>query len=289
MSLSIKVSVVIVTYNRHEDCKHTIKSLLVQSVQPHEIIVIDDHSVIPFRYNHHLVKIVRNDRELGLSGSRNVGIRSSSGDVITFIDDDALATQDWVETICQTFRGDVDVIGGSVLPLYIKRPPRWWSRAKFGMSVGISAGRRRVIMGCNFAVRSFVFDRVGYFDVRLGRKYGTLLSGEEDEFFQRASKMGAKIRFVPRMKVYHKVYAYRLTMLYLLRRVWWQGVTNYLANSVTYRTVLRRMGRLVSSFLRILLFPRNSRKWILKCVRNFGFLFAMFRFKRSQEISAHSG
>ena len=281
----VKVSVVVVTYNRHDDCKKTVESLLAQSVQPHEIIVVDDCSFIPFRYDHVLAKVVRNDRELGLSGSRNVGIQVSNGDVIAFIDDDALATQNWVKTVCRAFGGDVDVVGGPVLPLYLKRPPKWWSHEKFGLLVGIS---NELIIGCNFAVRKALFDDVGYFNTWLGRRYGTLLSGEEEEFFRRASKVEAKFRFIPEMVVYHRVYPFRLTMIYLLRRSWWGGVTGYLTSSLAYKRTLRKIGRMVSCLLKVILFPKNSRRWILTFTYNFGFLFAMLKFKRGQEIHARS-
>lgn len=285
MSGSVKVSVVVVTYNRHDDCRKTVENLLAQSVQPHEIVVADDHSCVPFRYDHSLVKMIRNDKELGLSGSRNVGIKFSGGDVVAFIDDDAVAMHAWVETIREAFGGDVDIIGGPVLPLYSKQPPKWWSHEDFDGCVGVSDER---ILGCNFAVRKELFSRVGYFDTQLGRRYGTLLSGEEDEFFERASKVEARFRFVPQMRVYHKVYAFRLTMLYLMRRAFWQGATLYLTYPLTYGSVLRRMGGVILYFLSAIFSYKNRRKWIVATARNVGFLFAMFKFKKSQEIHARS-
>lgn len=67
------VSVVIVTYNRPLSCRKAVNSLLSQSILPCEIIVIDDASSKPFEFNHPLVKVFRNQFELGLSASRNFG------------------------------------------------------------------------------------------------------------------------------------------------------------------------------------------------------------------------
>lgn len=85
------VSVVIITHNRPLTTKRTINSLLSQSVLPLEIIVIDDASLNPFEIRNPLIKIHRNQSEIGLSASRNIGVKVSNGDIIAFIDDDAIA------------------------------------------------------------------------------------------------------------------------------------------------------------------------------------------------------
>lgn len=69
------ISVVIVTYNRPKDVMETINSLLNQSYEPLEIIVIDDGSDPPLNLKSTIKNLVliRFDEEIGVSRARNYG------------------------------------------------------------------------------------------------------------------------------------------------------------------------------------------------------------------------
>ena len=272
MSRYPRVAVVIVTHNRNKDCKETIESLLRGSELPDEIIVVDDASSKPFKFEHELVRVLRYDNEIGLSASRNAGVRASRANVIAFIDDDALATKDWIKIIRRAFRKDIDVAGGPVLPLYLVTPPKWWEEKTWGSYIGVSKDR---IIGCNFAVRKSLFSDIGYFNTRLGRKKGKLLSNEEIEFIEdRASKAGAKILFISNMKVYHKIYPHRLTMWYLMKRSWWQGRSDFMRHPGSYRRIPKIVVRIMVKLLKCVLYPTQFRKWILTIIYDLGYLFS---------------
>lgn len=87
------VSVVIATYNRPNECKLAIDSVLAQTHAPFEIIVIDDGSTIPFQDDR--VRIIRNPVNTKLQFGwaspgyiRTLGIKESKGDFVAFLDDD---------------------------------------------------------------------------------------------------------------------------------------------------------------------------------------------------------
>ena len=87
------VSVVVTTYNQAAFIEETIRSVLAQTYQPLEIIVVDDGSTddTPARiapYERELV-YVRQKNE-GVAGSRNTGIRKARGELIAFLDGDDL-------------------------------------------------------------------------------------------------------------------------------------------------------------------------------------------------------
>lgn len=285
--MNFNISVVIVTYNRPLSCRKTINSLLSQSTLPFEIIVIDDASSRPFNFDHPIVKVYRNQFELGLSGSRNIGVKISKGDVIAFIDDDAIADVDWIKNIERAFQEhNVDIVGGPVLPLFLLKPPKWFDVKRFGLCIGIN--QKDEIIGCNFIVKRSVFEKIGFFNENLGRKYKKLLSGEEIEFFKRANYTKLKILFIPDIKVYHIVHPHRLTFHYLMKRTWWEGVTQYyliLLSTSFHKDILKvslkKIGSIAFSMLRILLSPKNTRKWILTLILQMGFFSAML--KRSIE------
>jgi len=88
-----KVSVIIPTYNRASLVKEAIESVLSQTYDNFEIIVIDDGSTDNTRellgpYKNKINYIFM--KNMGVSAARNEGIKKSKGDYITFLDSDDL-------------------------------------------------------------------------------------------------------------------------------------------------------------------------------------------------------
>lgn len=89
----MSVSVIIPTYNRASTIKDSIQSVLNQTVQPLEIIIIDDHSLdnteeIVKSFNSSKVIYILNRRTKGANGARNTGINLAKGKYIAFQDSD---------------------------------------------------------------------------------------------------------------------------------------------------------------------------------------------------------
>ena len=88
-----KVSVIIPTYNRAEFLRSTITSVLNQTFQDFEIIVIDDASQDHTRevvnsLNDERIRYIRHERNKGVAAARNTGIVNAKSDYIAFLDDD---------------------------------------------------------------------------------------------------------------------------------------------------------------------------------------------------------
>ena len=85
------ISVVIPTLNRSISLKRALNSVLSQSYQPEEIIVVDNGSTDDteemIKSQFPQVKILR-QRKLGVSAARNKGIKASKGDWVAFLDSD---------------------------------------------------------------------------------------------------------------------------------------------------------------------------------------------------------
>jgi len=93
MTSKSKISVIIPTHNRPELLKRAVQSVLNQSFQDFEIIVVDDGlekraNKIIEKINDKRVFYFQNKQNLGASASRNIGIKKSKGEFITFLDDD---------------------------------------------------------------------------------------------------------------------------------------------------------------------------------------------------------
>lgn len=97
-----KLSVVICTYNRRDYLERVLDYLRHQSHPGFEVIVVDgpsDDGTRELLARHaHEVKLAFNP-ERNLSKSRNIGIELADGEVVAFIDDDALPFDDWVARI----------------------------------------------------------------------------------------------------------------------------------------------------------------------------------------------
>src|SRR5712692_9764325 len=88
-----KASVITPTYNRADFLRVAIASVLNQTFQDLEIIVVDDASSdrtaeVVRRFTDELIKYIRHDINKGGSAARNTGIKNSTGAYVAFLDDD---------------------------------------------------------------------------------------------------------------------------------------------------------------------------------------------------------
>ncbi|GAB1800835.1 glycosyltransferase family 2 protein [Priestia megaterium] len=93
------VSVVIPTYARNNMLRRAIDSVLLQTYSNIEILVIDDNGnlsdyqkkteeIMSHYKNNDKIIYIKNPKNLGGSGARNVGIKHAKGNFIAFLDDD---------------------------------------------------------------------------------------------------------------------------------------------------------------------------------------------------------
>lgn len=91
------VSVIIPTYNRAHLIERALDSVLAQTYENMDIIVVDDASIddteaVVRRYSDSRIRYVRHDQNQGGSAARNSGIRLAKGEYIAFLDSD----DEWV-------------------------------------------------------------------------------------------------------------------------------------------------------------------------------------------------
>ena len=162
----------------------------------------------------------------GLSGTRNHAINIATGDIIAFMDDDAVAKEDWLRQLAVHYiDSNVQAAGGKIIPLWEPRRPFWFPE-ELDWTVGGShkgmtdvPGPVRNLWGGNMSFRKELFHQVGLFNTQLGRK-GLSGEGEDTEFCMRikASLAGAIILYEPKAIVYHRVHKHRASLKYVIRR-----------------------------------------------------------------------
>ncbi|MFC3904068.1 glycosyltransferase family 2 protein [Clostridium disporicum] len=101
-------SIIIPLYNKEKYIKETIKSVLNQSVQGFEIIVVDDGSQddglkIVKNIDDDRIKIIK-QKNKGVSVARNNGIRNAKYEYIAFLDADDLWEEDFLESISELIK-----------------------------------------------------------------------------------------------------------------------------------------------------------------------------------------
>ena len=87
------VSVVIPTYNRSKELARAIKSVLNQTYQNFEILVVDDGSeedlrVVCASFNDQRIRFLRNNTHTNANVARNRGIKEAQGEYIAMLDSD---------------------------------------------------------------------------------------------------------------------------------------------------------------------------------------------------------
>ncbi len=86
------ISVIITTRNRKYKAERAVKSVINQSISNYEIIVVDDCSKdqtsLYLKTKFPMIKIITNKVNLGGSASRNIGVKYSKGNYLSFLDDD---------------------------------------------------------------------------------------------------------------------------------------------------------------------------------------------------------
>src|SRR3989344_2431237 len=167
-----KVSVIIPTHNRPESLKKAINSVLGQTYQDLEVIVIDDGLEkraieIINSFNDSRLKYIQHLEEKGGSAARNTGIKNSSGEFIAFLDDD----DEWVSHKLATQMAqfeptphDVGFCFSAVENICVDR--RYFTTVPSGIKDyhGLALSYFKSLLTVTLVIKKYVFEEVGMFD-----------------------------------------------------------------------------------------------------------------------------
>jgi glucosyl-dolichyl phosphate glucuronosyltransferase len=236
--LSVSVVICAHTERRWNDTLAAAASVRSQNYAVKELIVVIDHnrplyerlkSALPD------AMVVENQEQQGLSGGKNTGIAAASGEVVAFLDDDAVADADWLRFMTGSYEEPGVVgVGGLTLPKWDTRRPAWFPE-EFDWVVGCTyvgmpehRAPVRNLLGGNASFRREVFGRVGGFQSGIGRAQGKRPLGcEETEFCIRLTQHmpSAVLLFDNRAKIWHRVGAERTRFAYYRSRCYAEGLS----------------------------------------------------------------
>ncbi len=112
---SPKVSVIVPTYNRPDRLKEALQSIIRQTCQDFEILVVNDGgsdvAATVAALNDGRIIYIQHDRNRGLAASRNTGLAAATGTYIAYLDDDDRYLPDHVETLVSVLdQGEYKVV-----------------------------------------------------------------------------------------------------------------------------------------------------------------------------------
>ena len=172
-SSEIYFSVIVCIYNGERTLKQALNSLVKQNYpkEKYEIILINDGSedesekiclgfIKENIKKYPIIRYVRQENK-GLSQARNLGIALSKGEIVAYIDQDAVADINWIKDLACEFDVDQDlmVIGGKT---EILNNQCWF--ANFIFIINYEPYNNKIaIVGTNMAYRKVIFKKVGGF------------------------------------------------------------------------------------------------------------------------------
>ena len=246
----IQISIIIPTYNRIDALRLALQSLINQDSPPEEfeILVVDNACNDTSRAI--VDEAMENNRGLniqyiaepvpGLLSGRHRGALEAKGSLLVFIDDDIEADPNWLNSIRDAFQDPaVHLVGGKCLPNYETPPPAWteqiWNRTPDGEACSyyslIDYGDQRreidanLVWGLNFSIRRGTLYQLGGFHPdTVPRSYQRYQGDGETGLTIKLKEQGLKVIYEPGALVYHQVPAERLTVRYLEKRQYFQGV-----------------------------------------------------------------
>lgn len=199
----MKISVIIVTYNRWHDLKNTINAYLNQTYKNVEIIVIDNASIDETRVRLPLefptVRYVWLPENFEIR-SLNIAIELSTGEILWRCDDDSHPIDaSCFEQVISIFKKhrDIHIIAGEVvIPKNNNAVWDWYPKRVNKTNVPDTGYKSHYFSGAAVGIRRCVTDRIGGF-------WG--FGNEEIDFSTRAILSGFNIRYFPNLVSAHNV------------------------------------------------------------------------------------
>ncbi|MBN2544684.1 MAG: glycosyltransferase [Spirochaetes bacterium] len=262
----IDFSVIIVTWNRLNDLKNVINSVIKQEKSSYEIIIVDNGSVDGTTewiriINNQKIKHIRLYKNYGTVTARNIGISNSTGEMVFLLDDDAWISDSLLfYKVNKVFkRTNAGAVSINILENNIYR-----EKINYSYYYGFFSG------GAVF-IKKAVFDIIGYFDDNFFRQ------SEEFDFCLRMAEKKLYVYFCPDLFINHNLdskkqkseeilfYSFRNKSLTIKKNI--RGIDNIffnLRNNFLYFIIFLKLKK-INLFFKAL----NSKRRILKENKNY--------------------
>ena len=212
------ISVIILNYNGKDYIEECLDSVLDQTYEPLEIIVVDNASndssleILKEKYSSK-IKLIESNTNLGFAGGNNLALDYTKGEFIALLNNDAVADRRWIEEFMSAVnrcdgrfgmwaskilfyddREIIDTAGHLIYPDGLNR-----GRGKGEKDKGQYDKEEEVFFpsGCAAIYRKEMLDIIGFFDPDF------FAYGDDTDLGMKARIAGWKCIYVPKSVVYH--------------------------------------------------------------------------------------
>ena len=203
------ITVLIATKDRVNEIERAIESTLNQSIKAN-IVILDDASRVNIKnklkskFDGKPIKWIRSEYPSGVAGARNKLVKSSSGSLMVFLDDDAYFTQeDSLEKILNKFSSSKEIAGMAFkiilkeenegLQIPFSRLTRYLNKNIYNIESDVS-----YFIGAGHVLLRETFEKIGGYDTELF--YGL----EELDISSEIIKEEKKIVYFPQIQIIHE-------------------------------------------------------------------------------------
>jgi glycosyltransferase involved in cell wall biosynthesis len=243
------VSVVVPTYRRLTLAR-TLSGLAAQRLDvPFEVVIVDNDPAGSAKslVEQHAAAIAGDVRHVvetqsGSAYARNRGIAEARAPVVALLDDDVEPQPGWLAAItAPILAGVASATGGRVVLDPTVARPEWFDEAGIGGYLTSfhlddeprELTEREFVVTANAAFDVELLRRSGGFDPALGPRGTVQLVGDDVHVVRAVRRLGARVQYVPDAVVVHELPAARLRPMWLVKRAWWQGRSDWLLNADT--------------------------------------------------------
>jgi len=199
-----KISVIIPCFNCAKNIRRVLDGVIQQSLKPHEVICVDDASTdntvdILKTLDVHLVCHSSNQ---GPAAARNTGFYASSGDLVVFLDSDAVPSANMIQWMVNVYDEHHDEklagVGGRGIETIHEGVANQWRIAHASQNWGNRRKRVPYLYGLCCSFKREAFAVVGGFD-----PYFRINSGEDVDLGFRLQKAGYYLIYDPLIYIHH--------------------------------------------------------------------------------------
>lgn len=204
-----RASVIVMTFNRPIALGRCLQSLASQSLDSREfeVLVLDvsdePANGIVAGFRGRLDVVHRRAPNLGVASNRNAGAAMAHGPVLAFLDDDCVASPDWLRTLVEAVERDPSTMVGCRTVL--SRPDSATAAAGQVITEAVDAffnppdRPARFLPGLNFAISRDRYLALGGCDAAFG-----FLAAEDRDLVDRWLRSGGALRTCPGAEVVHE-------------------------------------------------------------------------------------
>ncbi len=174
-----KFSVIVPVYNVEEYLAQCLDSLLNQTYQDFELVVVDDVSkdsslqiAREYAQKHPRIRLVEHEVNKGLGGARNTGIEKAEGEYLIFLDSDDYLREDSLELIHQQItQKNADIV--EYCFFWVDEMGRSLNRRTYSEET-VPSNLLRTVSACNKAFRRNLFEGIRFPEKRYYEDFCTI-------------------------------------------------------------------------------------------------------------------